>query len=1319
MPARTRPAAPTAMEVMEEEAHNILPGLQFNEPLSWRAGRPIAIADLLQRLQALSREMREMEQEENERDSFTKVAKELASPNLLAHKDKGVRAWTACCLVDILRLCAPDAPYTGPQLRDIFTLLVTGILPALSDPSNAYNSQHMYVLQSLAQVKSIVLLTDIPSSESLILHLFVSFFDMLSGSSRATTGEQLAKNVEFNLTAILEILVDESTSLPPEVIDIIMAQFLRADPHVVSSNGSKSKRHGIAAVDEKQSTLVLKELPPAYNMAKSICNSCTDKMARYVSQYFNDVIMDASATSAVDGVPKNRSHRRSSLGLDDSDEEVTNGPTEDDMKELHKAHRLLRELWRASPGVLQNVIPQLEAELSAENVQLRLLATESLGDIVSGIGAAGPPLPPSMDPAAYPPRTITAYTQSTRVENLLTTPCSPQPFPHTHPGAYSNFLGRRQDKSALIRSAWTTGIGRILTTSAGGVGLSQHEEERLVSDLARMLGDGDEKVRIAAVKAVGDFDFRDAIFKLGSSGGISKPGSLLGTLAERVRDRKHAVRVEAMRVLGRIWGVGAGEIAAGEDQVMSLIGDAPSKILDTFYTNDMEINVLLDHVLFELLLPLSYPPIKSKGSKTTNGNSQRVKDSQTNGEPDAGDVNPDKLRTERVLVLVKNLDEKAKRVFFALQARQVTMAKILATYLKRCENYNGGVMDENEKDIKAHLTRLIDNFARQLPDPARVTADLWKFAKMHDRRSYQLIRFCIAPESDYRTVFKAIKEFSKRIEAAPGAPAGMLETLTPLLYRSSVLVYNKSHVPAIMEFSRNDEHILSGTAHEVLKEISSKTPEVFKAHIQELCKVIEEQAPKAKKSNEAGAVDTLKACAGFARKFPQDLPKDRKFLQSLTEFALHGTPAQAAKHAVSIIMAVAERKEMHAKDLVQRGIKEFKYGSGNFLSQLATLSQLVLLAPREVDEESDAVVDIAINQILLKVRSPSKDSEYEWQDKVDDECEAKMWALKVLVNRLRSHNDPESLAEIAKPVHRLLKVLITEDGELSKAKDTPSPHKPHLRLLAAQLYLKLCTNKIFNEFLTPLDFNHLALVAQDVLPQVRLGFINKLKKYLGQNKLPQRFYTIIFLLAFDPQSHFREDTLTWIRSRSAFFAQQKSTVMESVFARLLSLLAHHPDYGTSADDLLDSARYIMFFLKPVATEQNLSLIYHIAQRVKQKRDAISSDMSENLYHLSDLAQAIIRRYEEVHGWSLQTFPQNLRLPSELFATISNDELAQEIARTKYLPEGLEERLETLVKAKAKTKIKKRKSDEHDDAPAKKKSKSATTTTPSASTAASK
>ena len=58
-----------------------------------------------------------MEQGENDRDSFAKVAKELAFSGLLNHKDRGVKAWVACCLVDMLRLCAPDAPFTGAQLK--------------------------------------------------------------------------------------------------------------------------------------------------------------------------------------------------------------------------------------------------------------------------------------------------------------------------------------------------------------------------------------------------------------------------------------------------------------------------------------------------------------------------------------------------------------------------------------------------------------------------------------------------------------------------------------------------------------------------------------------------------------------------------------------------------------------------------------------------------------------------------------------------------------------------------------------------------------------------------------------------------------------------------------------------------------------------------------------------------------------------------------------------------------------------------------------------------------------------------------------------
>jgi sister chromatid cohesion protein PDS5 len=115
MPRRAAAHAETI--VIDKQPEVAFSRLQFNKPLSWRAGKAINVAELLKRLTELSKELREMDQEEIDRDSLTRVSKELAGHHLLAHKDKGVRAWTACCLVDILRLCAPDAPFTAAQLK--------------------------------------------------------------------------------------------------------------------------------------------------------------------------------------------------------------------------------------------------------------------------------------------------------------------------------------------------------------------------------------------------------------------------------------------------------------------------------------------------------------------------------------------------------------------------------------------------------------------------------------------------------------------------------------------------------------------------------------------------------------------------------------------------------------------------------------------------------------------------------------------------------------------------------------------------------------------------------------------------------------------------------------------------------------------------------------------------------------------------------------------------------------------------------------------------------------------------------------------------
>lgn len=1154
--------------------------------------------------------------------------------------------------------------------QEIFALFINYTLPALQDPSSTWNNQHKYVLISLAEVQSVLLLDEIPNNDELFIRLYTCFFDTVSGS-KASSGELVGKDVEHYMTQILEMLLDEASTVPSKVVDIIMAQFLRAAaPGAVKDKAEQVTR------DESQTTLLLKEEPAAYKMARSVCLANQEKMSRYVGQYFSDVILDVS------GLAGNNGHR---AAADSDDEETSAGPTDVDLKELKKAHLLIRELWKAAPGLLQNVVPQLDAELSAENVNLRQLATETLGDVIAGIGAAGPPPPPALDPAAYPLYRMSDFETDDIASNPLTTPLSPLSFAQTYHQPYQNFLSRKNDKSPLIRASWTTAVGYVLSTNAGGIGFSREEEKILVHGLGEKLNDSDEKVRLAGVKAIESFTFRDLILKLASDGGLEKEHSILSSLADRCRDRRPQVRVDAMALLGKLWAISSGEILARNKVVVDALSAAPSKIYSSFYANDQEVNVLLDRVVYECLVPLSFPPPNKKGPKSANGSSQSQSQST------AGSYDQDAIRAERILLLVRSLDQNAKRAFFAIQARQPQFAKILQTFLRACEDFNGGVMDEDEDRKTANLNKTIKYIAQFLPEDAKVQIELMRFAKANDRRNYQLIKFIVGPENEFKTVRGALKELVKRLQG--NQQSGLADVMIPLLYRSGYFMFNRSHLSTILEYSRTDKDDFGPTAHEILNEISQRTPDLFKSHIGDLCRDLADKAPTATRENEHTVVETLKACSSYARKYPGEIPSDRKFAQVMINFALYGKPWKAAKYAVNILLAKKDEKGLiSATELFQKVMKDWKYGSSHFLNKLAIVAQLELLAPKVTLDHDQAILEM-IQDVLKQVRADASENDPDWVDDtdMDEECLAKCLAMKILVNRLRAEDQDrgdggDDFQQRAKPVFKMLKTLITKEGEMCKGKETPKHYKARLRLLAAQLVLKLCRDKQLDDYLPPEDFNALAFVAQDIRPQTRRAFIEKLQKYLVQNKLRPKFYTIIFLTAYEPVTEFKNGTETWIRSRVNYYQQHHQLVMEAIMPRLISLLAHHPDLGPSEDDLTDHARYILYYISNVATEKNLGLIFRYAERVKQTRDAISPEKSENLYMVSDLAQAVIRKWQEKKGWAFEAYSKKIGLPTGLFLALPSHDAAQEVAEKQYIPEGIDERLDEVMKVLERKKV---------------------------------
>jgi sister-chromatid-cohesion protein PDS5 len=191
----------------------------FKDKLS---ARGLSSDQILKRLQALYAQLEKQDQDAIDTASLTHARNELVHKIILLHKDQGVRAYTACCLAELLRLYAPDAPYTQPELRDIFQFFVRQLKEGLKYADSAYHNQYFQLLESLSTVKSAVLVCDLPAGDELMLEFFTAFFWIVR---RGTVN----KKMESFMADILVAMLDECQTVPQTVLDTILAQFMDKD----------------------------------------------------------------------------------------------------------------------------------------------------------------------------------------------------------------------------------------------------------------------------------------------------------------------------------------------------------------------------------------------------------------------------------------------------------------------------------------------------------------------------------------------------------------------------------------------------------------------------------------------------------------------------------------------------------------------------------------------------------------------------------------------------------------------------------------------------------------------------------------------------------------------------------------------------------------------------------------------------------------------------------------------------------------------------------------------------------------------------------
>ena len=150
-------------------------------------GRAVRKGDLIIRLNALHKSLNELSQDPNDLPTdLPATAAQLVSPKILGHSDKDVRLLSACCIVDVLRVFAPEAPFCDEEMVRVFEVIISQIRSLSTyDIGSATGSKVVYILNSLSTVKSCVVpvimaQTGVQGAEDLM----TSLFDALIGVFR-------------------------------------------------------------------------------------------------------------------------------------------------------------------------------------------------------------------------------------------------------------------------------------------------------------------------------------------------------------------------------------------------------------------------------------------------------------------------------------------------------------------------------------------------------------------------------------------------------------------------------------------------------------------------------------------------------------------------------------------------------------------------------------------------------------------------------------------------------------------------------------------------------------------------------------------------------------------------------------------------------------------------------------------------------------------------------------------------------------------------------------------------------------------------------
>lgn len=212
--------------------------------------------EMIRRLKTLAHTLQSMGQDDGAYQEYIPLAMHIADDFFLTYPSRDVQLLIACCIADILRVYAPEAPYKDPaQVKVLFMFLIKQ-LGGLKDPKDPAFKRYFYLLENLAYVKSFNMCFELEDCQEIFCKLFKLMFNIVN--------DEHSGKVKSFMLDVLCPLINESDVVSNELLDIILSNVLEP---------SKTQRKN------------------AYQLAKDLVVKCSDTLEPYIQAFFNHVLI--------------------------------------------------------------------------------------------------------------------------------------------------------------------------------------------------------------------------------------------------------------------------------------------------------------------------------------------------------------------------------------------------------------------------------------------------------------------------------------------------------------------------------------------------------------------------------------------------------------------------------------------------------------------------------------------------------------------------------------------------------------------------------------------------------------------------------------------------------------------------------------------------------------------------------------------------------------------------------------------------------------------------------------------------------------------